>query len=262
MGNGAGVDIYEANFNIIGGKTADERNIISGNSGDGLIIETAGTRNNIISGNYIGTDINGSSDLGNAHNGVCIKNGAWSNTIGGTLTGERNVISGNDQNGVQIQGTEDNEVIGNYIGTNANGNAALGNAFDGINVIDDCLAMVQGNSILYNKNGVSCHGTSNPDLGGGGYITQGNNNVYNNLDYDVYNDTTNTIMAEYNWWGQDPPDPGQFYGSVDYDPWLGCPAEMMLASRPSELNMLRDFRDKVLSRSQRNICIGFIMNDY
>ena len=49
----------------IGGTSAAERNIISGNTTDGIRVHGAGTTGNIILGNYIGTDISGTADLGN-----------------------------------------------------------------------------------------------------------------------------------------------------------------------------------------------------
>ena len=58
---------------------------------------------NRVIGNYIGTDVTGAADLGNTSDGVIISQ-APNNIIGGTTAGERNLISGNDQNGVQIFG--------------------------------------------------------------------------------------------------------------------------------------------------------------
>src|SRR5207248_2866190 len=52
--------------------------------------------------------------------------GAASNTIGGTVAGARNVISGNYEDGVDISASS-NLVEGNYIGTDQNGTAKLGN---------------------------------------------------------------------------------------------------------------------------------------
>src|SRR5262249_12982761 len=77
--------------------------------------------NNQVVGNYIGTDFTGTIAVGNV-TGVEILGGASHNTVGGTTTGARNVISGN-ANGVAIQdaGTKANLVQGNYIGTDVTG---------------------------------------------------------------------------------------------------------------------------------------------
>jgi hypothetical protein len=89
---------------------------------------------NTISGNYIGTDANGTLDRGNAWSGVAIGIAAQNNTVGGDTEGERNVISGNGQAGIYISGggTVSNTVSGNYIGTDKDGTADLGNTFSGV----------------------------------------------------------------------------------------------------------------------------------
>ena len=121
-----------ADSNIIGGTTAAERNIISGNQDDGVFIASDAGAGNVILGNYIGVDITGAAALGNAGQGIAIQ-GA-SNTIGGTAAGAGNVISGNAAEGILITGTTaaSNLVQGNYIGTDATGMAPLGNALDGV----------------------------------------------------------------------------------------------------------------------------------
>ena len=55
--------------NIIGGTAANARNIISGNLGQGIYMNTEGDACNVIDGNYIGTDITGTLALGNAGRG-------------------------------------------------------------------------------------------------------------------------------------------------------------------------------------------------
>jgi len=135
LGNSfVGIAIIGGESNTIGGTTAGERNIISGNDRDGVFIVDAGTNSNKVSGNYIGTDVNGTTDLGNSFSGVVIGSGAQSNTIGGTTAGERNIISGNDLDGVFIAdaGTNSNKVSGNYIGTDFTGTADLGNSSHGV----------------------------------------------------------------------------------------------------------------------------------
>ncbi len=85
---------------------------------------------NRIEGNFIGTNARGSTDLGNAGQGVFI-NSSSNNTVGGATRAARNLISGNDANGVvgQAGGTK---VLGNYIGTDRTGTEDLGNGQDGL----------------------------------------------------------------------------------------------------------------------------------
>jgi parallel beta-helix repeat protein len=140
VGRGNGVDgvfiAYGATNNTIGGDTSAERNVISGNGGAGVAIYGSGTLSNTISANYIGLDANGTGDRGNTLNGIYIYGGAKANTVGGDTQGERNVISGNDQYGVRISGsnTMSNTVCGNYIGLAVNGSASLANANSGVGI--------------------------------------------------------------------------------------------------------------------------------
>src|SRR5207237_10263401 len=97
--------------------------------------QTQPAHGNIVQGNYIGTYINGTAGVGNSSDGVLIA-GAPGNTIGGTTPSARNVISGNDGRGVEIasSGATNNQVRGNYVGTNAAGTAARGNDGNGVPV--------------------------------------------------------------------------------------------------------------------------------
>ncbi len=136
LGNsGTGVLVTSgATNNIIGGTVAGAGNLISGNDNYGVRISGSGTTGNVLQGNFIGTDATGTVDLGNTWHGVLISGGAANNTIGGTAVEAGNVISGNDQNGINLvdTGTSGNVVQGNKIGTDVTGTADLGNAWDGI----------------------------------------------------------------------------------------------------------------------------------
>jgi hypothetical protein len=135
LGNGRdGVYIYDAAYNRIGGSTPGERNLISGNGGDGVGIDGTDTMSNTVSGNYIGTNISGTAAISNTGNGVLIIDGAQNNLIGGSTAGQRNLISGNGDRGVSIDGNgaTGNIVSGNYIGTNVSGTAAISNTWQGV----------------------------------------------------------------------------------------------------------------------------------
>jgi len=130
LGNGVGVGIDRAaKANTIGGTTTGARNVISANAGAGVLLSDPGTSKNTVAGNYIGTTADGSAGLGD-RSGLVIENGAAGTTIGGTAAGAGNVISGNAEDGVEIngKGTNGTFVAGNRIGTDAGGSGALGNA--------------------------------------------------------------------------------------------------------------------------------------
>jgi hypothetical protein len=123
-----GVIAFQASNNTVGGTTAAELNVISGNGASGIFV---GADGNKVSGNYIGTDATGTKDLGNGEDGVQIFGS--NNTVGGTTAAERNIISGNAVNGVHLSGafTTGNKVLGNFIGADKNGAPVLGNSANG-----------------------------------------------------------------------------------------------------------------------------------
>ncbi len=139
-----GIHIENSPNNLIGGSTTADRNVISGCYVN-IYIEGEESTGNVVSGNYIGTDPTGSFTLshGTSIVGVGISN-ASHNTIGGVATGEGNLISGHrypfvapagtwgwSGAGIWLGGT-DNRVVGNLIGTNSDGLAAIWNGTFGL----------------------------------------------------------------------------------------------------------------------------------
>lgn len=142
-----GVTIVSATNNTIGGDSPEFRNVISGNGSAGIYLVN-GANYNSIAGNYIGTDANGTVGIGNGVTGIFL-NGSPAqigNTIGGTSEGARNVISGNNSNGIYLSSTSTSNLIaGNYIGTDASGNGAVGNSI-GIMVVGANANTIGGSS--------------------------------------------------------------------------------------------------------------------
>jgi hypothetical protein len=155
-----GIQVQGAPNNTIGGTNAADRNLISGNGSAGVFIDGATATGNTVLGNFIGTDINGTADLGNVGFGVAIQN-APTNTIGGNTPGTRNIISGNNAFGVVIQNSPatsnvatNNKVLGNFIGTDVNGTADLGNTLTGV-LVQDAAGNTIGGTAAGDRNIIS-----------------------------------------------------------------------------------------------------------
>lgn len=124
-----GVHISDSTLNTIGGTTADRRNIISGNSSNGIFIEGSA---NVVQGNYIGTDVSGTLAVPNGNIGVRVGISGTvytENLIGGWGVGKGNLISGNTTYGIQVVNSDLTTLQGNIIGLNASQTAALPNNY-------------------------------------------------------------------------------------------------------------------------------------
>lgn len=128
--DGDGIIIQGGDGNQIGGDGAGEGNIIHLNGGDGIVLDGAGTAAspNVIAGNRIGTDELGNSVEANDGVGIRVINGSDSNVIGGATPTSGNVISGNADGGIVIDGSDNTVIQGNRIGLDAGtGSSPLGN---------------------------------------------------------------------------------------------------------------------------------------
>jgi uncharacterized repeat protein (TIGR01451 family) len=122
-------------LNVNAGGTTVKGLVINHFTGDGIQITSNGQ--NVITGNYIGTDITGKIAIGNEVDGVGVLDSS-NNSIGGTTAGSGNLISGNGGSGVYIVTTPGkgatgrNLVEGNKIGTDVTGMSGLSNSDDGV----------------------------------------------------------------------------------------------------------------------------------
>lgn len=140
----------------IGGTNYSERNIISGNTDGGVLINGSGSMGNNIIGNFIGTNINGTDTIPNG-NGVMLIS-AMNNTVGGLTVSKRNIISGNTASGVLLNGTgtNNNTIIGNYIGTDSTGANPLSNHY-GVIIKADADKNIVGGSTASARNVISAN---------------------------------------------------------------------------------------------------------
>jgi hypothetical protein len=148
LGNsGSGFFLSGGTSHTVGGTSIGARNIISGNDGAGFASIDAGQV--LIQGNFIGTDVSGTSRLPNSSDGVRTSFQGFY-TVGGTTPGARNLISGNSGNGLVGRFST---VQGNFIGTDVTGTRAIGNLLNGILQTDSGSSVIRGNLISGNGGG-------------------------------------------------------------------------------------------------------------
>lgn len=164
--------------------------VINGFSGTAILVTGA---DNLIAGNYIGTDASGTTAVANRM-GLIVEWGAADVLIGGVSPTERNIISGNERYGIFIRGETVTGVVirGNYIGTNASGTAAIGNR-EGIHIDVGAQNNVVGGDAAGHRNIISGNSWGVAILGA---------NTANNLVIGNYIGTdASGMVALGNYWG-------------------------------------------------------------
>ena len=175
---GFGIEIWSGADNIIGGTSTAGRNVISGNSRDGIGIHVGATGNQII-GNAIGLDAALTTTVANASIGVYIHPGTNNTVRGNFLRGnlggvalagssEGNVIVGNMIEGFSSYGVRiDRGAANNFIGgtSTTDGNSISFNGGPGVLIAGDgeFLGAGSGNSVL--SNSIFSNGGLGIDLG-------------------------------------------------------------------------------------------------
>ncbi len=173
IGGNMGPDSYD---NVtIGGTAPGAGNVISGNY-RGFV---GGAQHLTIQGNFVGTDLSGTKDLGNTTDGLDVTTAgnpqnppAVDITIGGSTAAARNIISGNGLDGLIVSGggaaaPGSVSVQGNYIGTQADGQTALANGGNGVTLTRQAAiggtGVGEGNVIAHNAGkGVSLESSGGP----------------------------------------------------------------------------------------------------
>jgi streptogramin lyase len=170
-GNSNGLNIAASNTTVKG-------LVINRFAGQGIVVfplvPSAPVSNVVIQGNYIGTDLTGTVALPNHDNGVIALTGVSEIQI------LDNLISGNGQDGVMIQGGNGGLIAGNWVGTDATGTFALGNVEEGIDIGSLSTGIVIGGATAADRNVVSANGSSGIGLGSVGNFTVSGNYVGTN----------------------------------------------------------------------------------
>ena len=155
----AGIEITGGpQFTVIGGTLSTTRNVISGSPVQGIAI--FGANSSVVQGNYIGLNAAGTAAISNLFAGIEINGGSQSNLVGGLTPGSGNVLSGNNTQGIFIDGlnTDANIVEGNFIGTDPLGISAIGNRFAGIEINGGAQSNVIGGTTTAARNVISGNG--------------------------------------------------------------------------------------------------------
>jgi CSLREA domain-containing protein len=184
--------------NTVGGTTPAARNVISGsNVGQGragVRSTGSGATGNIFQGNYVGTNAAGTAAIPSWFGILCETGGG--HTIGGTVAGARNVVSGNSNTGVNLDGSSNNTVFGNLIGVNATNTAPLPNGNQGLRT-DNSSGNVIGGTGAGEPNVLSFNGDIGVRIAFGFNTTVRGNTIRGNVDggVHVYAGTGNLIRS-------------------------------------------------------------------
>ena len=122
--SGEGITVTGSSSNTtIGGSAAGDGNLISGNTGDGVSAFNSGGGTSV-QGNKIGTQVNGTSALGNTFAGV--KFFTSNNSAGGSGANEGNIIAFNSEGVLVNNNATQNSIRRNSIFSNTNLGIDLG----------------------------------------------------------------------------------------------------------------------------------------
>jgi CSLREA domain-containing protein len=106
-------------------------NVVSGNNGPGIVIN--GSTGTVVANAIVGMNKNATGALGNAADGILIENASVGTTIGGATGALGCFISGNTNNGIDVQSLSTGTVIQlDHIGSDVTGLIGIGNGQNGI----------------------------------------------------------------------------------------------------------------------------------
>ncbi|MFH1312920.1 MAG: C25 family cysteine peptidase [Candidatus Eisenbacteria bacterium] len=189
---------------------------------------------NTIIGNNYGISANGSDAIivgnlikSNLYNGIILSNGSSAvlsnNKVSYTIQGHGVSCYSSAPTFLGGGRYEFNALAGIYLSSSS---PSIDSCFIGYN--GDCGIkaayysdpVISNTSLVGNNIGVGVYIYAHPVLGDTIAGLGGFNDIRQNTQYAVYNKTQNEIMAQRNWWGTVNPDPGAFWGPIDFSGWL------------------------------------------
>jgi hypothetical protein len=205
------INFGQNNGLVISGCVADNSkvaNIALTNSGsDGILIDAADGIT--IQNSFLGLSLDGVTGVGHSGNGLSITNNSSGNQIGGidkitglnTFQRQTNLIGNNNLNGIFVEESFDNEIIGNSIGAAENVNQELGNKMNGILLANQANNnYIESNLISGNNcNGIEVIQQSEQNLVTGNFIgvnQEGRHHIMNGMNgIKVDNSDRNRIVG-------------------------------------------------------------------
>jgi parallel beta-helix repeat protein len=143
VGNGGhGIEVSGSGNTIGGLFSHSQRNVISGNSINGVYLHPAGG-DNLVANNFVGTTASGLNELSN-YGGISI--GGDSNQIGGVIPLARNLVSGNLGTGIYLNNASANLIVGNHIGVARDSISPLPNNGSGIELVGETISNTIGST--------------------------------------------------------------------------------------------------------------------
>jgi CSLREA domain-containing protein len=176
-----GIQIADsASYNLIGGTSVAERNLISGGN-RGIMINYSHSHDNSVIGNYIGVGNDGVTEVGNANAGILLSDSTYNNIIQNNIIGDNSY----DEAGIWIDNAHGNSIQSNYIGTDSTQTAQLGNGDPAAFAAGIMLLNSSSNNIIGGSNDTDGNVIANNVFGISMYSNAGaGNSILSNIIYD------------------------------------------------------------------------------
>ncbi|HVW01712.1 MAG TPA: hypothetical protein VHB77_15280, partial [Planctomycetaceae bacterium] len=146
----------------------DSKNVISGNTLNGILISGSNTTGNVVQNNVIGTKADDTTQgIPNQLNGILITSSSSKNVIGGTAAGASNTIAFNSKVGVDVASGTKNSILSNSISSNGGIGIDLGdngvtlNGSKGTTGPNNYIQFPTFSSVVLNGSSLSVNGSVN-----------------------------------------------------------------------------------------------------
>lgn len=215
LGNAySGIILLDAPSNLVGGVAASAGNIVAGNHAEGIVVSGVTAVDNQILSNRVGVDTTGQVPISNRWAGIKLENVRRCRIGGDLLAGGGNRVSANGAAGIWMDGADDCDVIGNWIGGHFAGVGHGGNAGAGIYITGTTTNNRIGGEVWSLGNFIAYNGGAGVAVG---FSAESTNTVGNRIDVNwIHNNVGLGIDLGND--GHTPNDTGPVYGDADRGP--------------------------------------------